>query len=549
MYQALYRKYRPNNFDEVVGQEVVVKILKNSILNNKVSHAYLFSGPRGTGKTSLAKIFAKIVNCSEPKNLSPCNNCVSCTQINNKQSTDIIEIDAASNNGVDEIRELKSKVSLVPNVSKYKVYIIDEVHMLTIGAFNALLKTLEEPPSHAIFILATTEIQKIPITILSRCQRLDFKKIPEFQIGERLKEICIKEKINITDSAISEISRISDGGMRDSISILDQVITYKNNGITEDDVHLINGTITQKDLEEFIDCLLKSDVQKIFDLLDKYNSQGKNIGKLLDEIILYLRNVLLYKKVPNYLIKNNINIEPYKNISTEADVNYIYKLITSFNELNNKIKISNNPKLLFEIEILNNLKMENQNEPEAKNISREIKTVKKEKIQDKKIMDKYNEEMSNVRKVRINNTLSNLNKKNIIEIKNKRTILNKYLLDSKFSKYISLLLDGTIKAASDEYIVYVYDSIYDSTLFNDNLLILENILNKSLKLNFKLISTSMDAWKIIKNSFNNKEKDYVYEKEQFDINKIYQEINTKALNDDMIVMFDNIIEYTEEDIK
>src|SRR5574344_2833121 len=202
MYQALYRKYRPNNFDEVVGQEVVVKILKNSILNNKVSHAYLFSGPRGTGKTSLAKIFAKIVNCSEPKNLSPCNNCVSCTQINNKQSTDIIEIDAASNNGVDKIREIRNKVNLVPSTGKYKVYIIDEVHMLTQGAFNALLKTLEEPPSHIIFILATTEPHKIPATILSRCQRFDFKRIPSDQIVIHLRKIATKESREITDEAL-----------------------------------------------------------------------------------------------------------------------------------------------------------------------------------------------------------------------------------------------------------------------------------------------------------------------------------------------------------
>src|SRR5574344_247028 len=217
MYQALYRKYRPANFNEVVGQEVIIDTLKNAVSNNKISHAYLFNGPRGTGKTSIAKIFAKTVNCTCLKETTPCDICVSCTQINNKQSTDIIEIDAASNNGVDEIREIRNKVNLVPSTGKYKVYIIDEVHMLTQGAFNALLKTLEEPPKHIIFILATTEPQKIPLTILSRCQRFDFKKLTISEITSQLYNIVKNEKIKVSDDVINEIAKLSGGGMRDAI--------------------------------------------------------------------------------------------------------------------------------------------------------------------------------------------------------------------------------------------------------------------------------------------------------------------------------------------
>ena len=251
MYQALYRKYRPQTLDDVVGQDVIIKILSNSVINNKISHAYLFCGPRGTGKTSIAKIMAKIVNCEHLNGITPCDKCDSCNEFNNKNNTDIIEIDAASNNGVDEIRELKNKINLVPTIGKYKVYIIDEVHMLTIGAFNALLKTLEEPPSHALFILATTEPHKIPITILSRCQRLDFKKISTDSIKNRLKQICNEENIKIEENALEQIANLCDGGMRDSISMLDKLVAYTNNDIKFDDVNEINGLITNDQILKF----------------------------------------------------------------------------------------------------------------------------------------------------------------------------------------------------------------------------------------------------------------------------------------------------------
>ena len=262
MYQALYRKYRPKNFEDVVGQDVVVKTLKNSLVNNKINHAYLFSGPRGSGKTSIAKIFARLVNCEKSNGLSQCGKCVFCTQ-KEEQILDIIEMDAASNNGVDEIREINNKVNLVPSVGKYKIYIIDEVHMLTVGAFNALLKTLEEPPAHVIFILATTDPHKVPITILSRCQRFDFKKLSEESILQKLEYICEKENIEIDPTALHEISILGDGSLRDAISLLDQVIAYTTEKITLNDIYDVNGTISEKEVYDLLKCSINGDLNNV----------------------------------------------------------------------------------------------------------------------------------------------------------------------------------------------------------------------------------------------------------------------------------------------
>ena len=269
MYHALYRKYRPQNFDSVVGQNSIIKTLKNSIKNGTFSHAYMFFGPRGTGKTTISKIFARNVNCLEPIDGISCGVCKSCLAANDKECVDIIEIDAASNNGVDEIRELKNKISLVPAELKFKVYIIDEVHMLSIGAFNALLKTLEEPPSHAIFILATTDPQKVPETIISRCQCFSFKRISNEMIVERLKYVCENEKISIDDDVLLEIAISSDGGMRDSLGMLDKLSSFTTDNITLDDFAELNGTITKKELENLCFAIFNENVSGVLNMSTK----------------------------------------------------------------------------------------------------------------------------------------------------------------------------------------------------------------------------------------------------------------------------------------
>ena len=289
-YLALYRKYRPKKLNEVVGQSEIKKILANSVKNGTITHAYLFSGPRGTGKTTMAKILAKMVNCLEPVDGNACDNCESCLNI--LDSNDVIEIDAASNNGVDEIRELREKANLVPNSARFKVYIIDEVHMLTTQAFNALLKTLEEPPKHVIFILATTEYYKIPLTITSRCQKFQFTKISNQDIVMKLKEISKNEDISIDDNALEEIAKISDGGMRDSINFLDQLRSFNKEKITIDDVYEVCGDVSNNQMYELLSNINDNNYECITSFFENMNNSGKNYTKFLENVVEFLKDII-----------------------------------------------------------------------------------------------------------------------------------------------------------------------------------------------------------------------------------------------------------------
>ena len=528
MYQALYRKYRPSNFDEVVGQKIVVNTLINAIENNKISHAYIFFGPRGTGKTSIAKIFAKTINCEHPENHIPCNNCSNCIDYNNKKTVDIIEIDAASNNGVDEIRNLKSNVNLVPNSSKYKVYIIDEVHMLSTSAFNALLKTLEEPPKYVIFILATTELYKVPETIVSRCQNFDFGRITITNIVERLSYICEHETIKIDNDALKLIAIYSNGGMRDAIGLLDQLSSYKDGNIRVADVEDICGLISNEQIFELLNCLLENNLKKIINMLVKYNEDGKNLLILFEKIVEIFKNLLIYNNASDYFDSDELK-QKYEKYTSKIEENNIYLII---DELNNSIKnmrFENNKLLLSQLclikinSMLNGNKhivkkeiVEKQINFEEEKISQEIKTgniMNNKKSSELINLSNFNE----FKKIRINNTLATFNRKDLLEFKNKICKIKDYMSSEKYGSIVSLLLDGELKAKGNNYIIYAYSDNKLSDFFNNSIKDIELFMKEIFNEQYKMISVSLSDWEIIKKDFNNSlkngEKKYVLMKE------------------------------------
>lgn len=352
-YKSLYRRYRPTNFDEVVGQKYIIQTIKNSIKNEKIGHAYIFSGPRGIGKTTIARIIAKAVNCPNVKEANPCNNCVACKSINEGSSIDVIEIDAASNNGVEEMRNLLEKVNFLPGSFKYKIYIIDEVHMLSISAFNALLKTLEEPPMHVIFILATTEPHKVPATILSRCQRFDFKPLCTTEIKAQLEKVKELENININDEALEVIAEAAEGGMRDALSILDQVSAYGNEEITAEDINNITGRVSTNDILRLLKLI--SDV-KVSDALDAANdilNKGKEVNTLIQAMLSMCRDIILYQNarqnISNKVVFQN---ESFVEVANAIKKGKLFKYVDVLNDIQNKIKYTNSPKIYLEVGIV-----------------------------------------------------------------------------------------------------------------------------------------------------------------------------------------------------
>nr|WP_155661211.1 DNA polymerase III subunit gamma/tau [Priestia megaterium] len=350
----MYRVYRPQSFNDVVGQQHIIKTLQNALVQEKFSHAYLFSGPRGTGKTTAAKILAKAVNCEKAPIAEPCNECATCRGITDGSISDVIEIDAASNNGVDEIRDIRDKVKYAPSAVRYKVYIIDEVHMLSIGAFNALLKTLEEPPAHVIFILATTEPHKIPLTIISRCQRFDFKRISPEDIVYRMKEVLGSEELEVSEDALYEIAKASEGGMRDALSLLDQAISYSTEKVSLEDVLSITGAVSQAFIVKIVQAIFNENIVEALDSVESLIKNGKDPARFVEDLIFYYRDVLLYQASEEnaYLLEKAAVNEEFKELSSKMDSAFIYKVIAELNQTQQEMKWSNHPRVLLEVALV-----------------------------------------------------------------------------------------------------------------------------------------------------------------------------------------------------
>ena len=554
-YKVLYRKYRPQDFDSVVGQEHTTTLLKNIVKDGKVSHAYIFTGPRGTGKTSSAKIFAKAINCENSTDGNPCNKCKSCKIAN--ENPDIVEIDAASNNSVDDIREIIENSRLAPAVSKYKVYVIDEFHMLSTSAFNALLLTLEEPSSNVVFILATTDIQSVPITVLSRCQRFDFKPISNEVIVERLKYVCKQEKIKISDEALEEISYMSNGGLRDALSILDQ-ISSKDGKIEVEDIIKNFGSISTKKVKALIKEFDDKNVDNIVALLKEFKENGIDYRILTNKLINEFKNILV-----------DIRRNKYDYSFTFEDIyELIFELSNSLNNTRNTV----DPYIFIEIILLKYLntyheKVEDK-QPETEEIKEtldvnevkeineaEAEVVEEEQVvHDEEIEEKTEQKPAKKTKknkcsididLRINNCFVNAKRDYLSKIKEK---WNDFLIyESNANKELmSFILDTDIVAASDLYAILINKNESTVELINNNINSLEKDFSVFYNMNYKFVCLDNSSWKENQEKYifniKNNIKYSIIEESDEDYSNPLQNENTDELEKLAAEIFDNNVE-------
>lgn len=522
-YQALYRMFRPQSFEDVVGQEHVTKTLRNAISKGKQSHAYIFSGPRGTGKTSIAKVFAKAINCLERSDGEPCNECAICTGITRGTNSDVIEIDAASNNGVDEIRNIRDKVKYAPSESKFKVYIIDEVHMLTTGAFNALLKTLEEPPAHAIFILATTEPHKIPPTIISRAQRFDFKAISHDEIVERLQFVADAQDIEYDNAALDFIAKASEGGMRDALSIMDQAIAFGDDHLTLQDALNVTGSVDAQALNHLLKEIVEGDVKTAFSTYHQFIAQGKEVNRLINDMIYFVRDTIMNK---------TSNIESEYDALMHFDLETLYKMIDVINDTLVSIRFSVNQSVHFEVllvKIAEMIKGESENvqtvattsvasEPNnevllqrMEQLENELKTLKSQgvvtnnaKPQAKKTASKGTQSKNAFSMQQIAKVLDKANKEDIKQLKDHWQEVIDHAKSNDMKSLVSLLQNSEPVAASETHVLIKFEEEIHCEIVNkddekrENI---ENVVCNIIDKTVKVVGVPADQWMRVRTEY------------------------------------------------
>ncbi|MRG87924.1 DNA polymerase III subunit gamma/tau [Salinibacillus xinjiangensis] len=526
-YQALYRVWRPKTFEDVVGQSHITRTLQNAIYKEKFSHAYLFSGPRGTGKTSAAKIFAKAVNCERSPVKEPCGECSACRGIQDGTISDVIEIDAASNNGVDDIRDIRDKVKYAPSSIKYKVYIVDEVHMLSTGAFNALLKTLEEPPQHVIFILATTEPHKIPLTIISRCQRFDFKRISQAAIVDRLQNIMDAENVEVDKEALQTVALAAEGGMRDALSLLDQAISYsEENHVTTQDVLAVTGSVSQSKLGEVLESLFEKNVKSALQLIDEFLEEGKDSGRLVFDLIYYLRDLLLYQSSNEMgeFLERAIPDERFKKLTESCDSEWVQSAIRQLNECQQEMRWTNSPKVFIEIAMLNIADTKSESKPAAQitpqvtqkleQLEKELKALKQSGVSQpadqKKAETRSPRRSSNGRKYRIpferiRNVLDQASKTELKNIANHWASFMDSLKKDSPPAYAKLI-NSKPRAASEEALVLSFKYEIHCSLMLENQDVIESQLSSYLGKQVTIIPIPEEDWKGLREEYVKKQR-------------------------------------------